>query len=159
MCLVSGTVNDNKVNSCVGYWKTRYCSHAAYYQYKDRLKSLSVIIPTNRMPSAKHYDRITTSKTKLKDKYTSVAILIDTMKMLVFKKVTLYEPITKRMTQVPCVTTILNNLQKKNTHYCLKKLDEANQCELLIQNLDIRLRKWKGDQEKHEINYISKQLQ
>ena len=98
MCLVSGTVTDNKVictGSYVRYLKTRYCPHAAYYQYKDRLKSLAVMIPTNRMSSARHYDRRTTSKTKLKDRYTSVAILIDAMKMLVFKKATLYEPIIK----------------------------------------------------------------
>ena len=162
MCLVTGTVTDNKVvytGSCVRYWKTRYCPHAAYYQYKDRLKSLAVIIPTNRMSTKRHYDRRITSKTKLNDRYTSVAVLIDAMKKLVFKKATLYEPITKRMTQIPCVTTILKNVQKKNIHYCSEKLDDANQCELLIQNLNIRLRKWRGDQDTQEINYVTKQLQ
>ena len=83
----------------------------------------------------------------MRDRYTSIAILIDAMKMLIFKKATLYEPITKGMTQIPCVTTILKSVQKKNIHYCSEKLDEANQCELLIQNLNIRLRKWRGDQE------------
>ena len=96
------------------------------------------------MSSARHYDRRTTSRIKLKDRYTSVAILIDATKMLVFKKATLYEPITKRMTQVPYVITILQHLQKKNIHYCSEKLDEVNQCELLIQNLNIRLIKWRG---------------
>ena len=42
MCVVYGTVTGNKIiytGSCVRYWKTGYCQHAADYQYKDRLKS------------------------------------------------------------------------------------------------------------------------
>ena len=148
MCLVSGTKTDNKIiytGSCARYWKIRYCPHAVYYQYTSRLKYLVVIIPSNKVSNGRHYDRRCTSKIKLRDRYTSVTIFIDTMKILIFKKATLYDHITKQMIQLPCVTTILKNLQKKNVYYCLEKLYEANRCELLIQNLNIKLRKWRGD--------------
>jgi len=162
MCLVSGTRRDNKViytGSCVSYWKTRYCPHAAYFQYKNQLKSMAVVIPTNRMSNGIRYDRRCTPKTQLRDRYTSVAILIDIMKTLIFKKATLYESITKRMIHLPCVTTLLQELKDKNKHYCSERLDNANRCELLIINLNCRLRQWRGDQEKQEISYVSKQLQ
>ena len=60
------------------------------------------------------------------------------------------------MIHVPCVTTILKHLHDKNIHYCSEKLDDANQCELLIKNLNTRLRQWRGDQKTQEINCVSK---
>ena len=81
------------------------------------------------------------------------------MKTLIFKKATVYESITKHMIKVPCVTTIIKNLEEKNIHYCSEKLENANRCELLIKNMNTRLRQWRGDQQVQEINYVSKQLQ
>ena len=54
---------------------------------------------------------------------------------------------------------MLQKLQDKNIHYCSERLDDANRCELLIINLNTRLRQWRGDQETQEISYVSKQLQ
>ena len=85
-----------------------------------------VLIPTNRMSNGIRCDRRCTPKTQLRDRYTSVAILIDIIKTLIFKKATLYESITKRMTHLPCVTTMLQKLQDKNIHYYSKRLDDAN---------------------------------
>ena len=65
MRLVAGTRKETKViytSSCIQYWKTQYYPHAVYYQYNNRLKSLSVIIPTNRVSNEIRYDRRCTSK-------------------------------------------------------------------------------------------------
>ena len=163
LCLVTGIKMDNKViytGSCVRYCKTRYCNHAGYYQYKNKLKSYAVIIPTHRTPQARQYDRRSTPKNDLKDRYNSIAIKLDTLKTLIFRKASLYHSITQRISLVPSVTTIRNELDDKNNHYCSTRLDTATKCELLIINLNSRIRKWKGpNQEKEEIDTVLKHLQ
>ena len=47
----------------------------------------------------------------------------------------------------------------KNNYYCSKRIEGANECEMMITNLNERLRKWKGnDQEQQEVQNIGKDL-
>ena len=61
------------------------------------------------------------------------------------KKACLYHSITKEISMLPCVTSILIALVDANNHYCSERLESANECELMTTNLNDRLRKWKGN--------------
>ena len=165
LCLVSSTTVNNKavyIGSCVQYCKTRYCNHSGYYQYKNKLESSAVQIPTHRTSHGgrrRRYDRKETAKTKLKNRLTSITIRLDALKTICFKKACLYHSITKEISMLPCVTSILIALVDANNHYCSERLESANECELVTTNLNDRLRKWKGnDQEQQEVQNIVKQI-
>ena len=52
LCTVTGIINSmNRImysGSCCDYWKTRYCQHAAVFQYKKELQTYGVPIATNK---------------------------------------------------------------------------------------------------------------
>ena len=95
--------------------------------------------------------------TKLKERDTSIAIKLDALKTLVFNFKSLYQSITKRISQFLSVSSILKNLESRNNQYCSERLDNANQCEFWITNLNVCLCKWKGnDQEIQEVQTVVK---
>ena len=126
------------------------------------MKSYAVLIPTHRTSRSgprRKYDRKSSPKRLLKGRLTSIAVKLDGLKTLCFKKACLYQTITKGISSLPCVTSILINVGSKNNYYCSKRIEGANECEMMITNLNERLRKWKGnDQEQQEVQNIGKDL-
>ena len=55
LCKVTGNQNSNGnvvyIGSCCQYWKKTYCVHAAVFQYRTRLSSHAIIVPTTRNKS------------------------------------------------------------------------------------------------------------
>ena len=163
LCLVCGTTVDNKVvytSSCVQYCKTRFCNHSADYQYKHKLESYTVLIPTHctfRSEVRRKYYRKSLPKRLLTSRLIYIAIKLDGLKTLCFKKACLYQIITKGISTLPCVTFILIDLGDKNNQYCSKRVEDANGCEMMITNLNEHLRKWKAnDQEQQDVQNIVK---
>ena len=124
------------------------------------MKSYAVIIPTHHTSCSetrREYDRKSSSKRLLKGRLTSIAITLDELKTLCFKKACLYQTITKGISLLPCVTSILIDLGDKNNYYCSKRVEGANECKMMLTNLNERLRKRKGnDQEQQEVQKIVK---
>ena len=61
LCKVTGDQNSNGdvvyIDSCCQYWKKTYCVHAAVFQYRTRLSSHAIIVPTKRNKSYRYQSK------------------------------------------------------------------------------------------------------
>ena len=71
--------------SYVDYLKIFYCDHAAVFEYADKLVSYCTTIPQQRTKGAKQFDCHTNPKSAIKDKYMTMASLVNDTKNNILK--------------------------------------------------------------------------
>ena len=116
LCTVTGKCVKGKFSycgSCVDYLKLSYCDHAAVLEYANELDSYCTTIPQRRIKRGKQFDRQTNPKSAMKEKYMTMASLVNDIKNNILKAQGKEERTKLKKMLVTVMTTVPNMIAKR----------------------------------------------
>ena len=151
LCTVTGKCVKGKFSycgSCVDYLKISYCDHAAVFEYADKLDSYCTTIPQRRIKRGKQFDRHTNPKSAMKEKYMTIASLVNDIKNNILKAEGKEERTKLKKILVTVMTTVPNMIDKRkeldNTQVwkIYNKQKDANKTLTLLTNVYDETQLW-----------------
>ena len=139
-CVTCTTSTNNKLiytGSCAHFWKTRYCKHAAVFQYKEELETFGVAIASKKAHKPSQTNQTTNNVVpELKKQYNKIAIAVDSIRTKLYPSImNKHLQIYELLNEIPSVPVLRAKLDKIQKWTAVDKVQYSNFAERLSLNM------------------------